>query len=127
MEEKNNETITKVLAWIPRYRPFIMGGDVHAGIKAELQVVDTLDVGQGHKVHVVKAPNGVSFYVETECGAMMGNDLMMILEDVKQGDPEVMKGQIEQGRKDRDRAELSHDLVYFWSYMKGSGASRKAI
>ncbi len=119
--------MTTILAWMPRYRPFIMGGDVHQGIKMELDIVDTLEIGRGYRAHVVKAPNGASFYIEADCGAVLGNDLMMILSDVKEGGEDVMRQQIDAGKVQRDRAEKTTNAPEFWSYIKGSGATRRAI
>lgn len=115
-----------VLAWIPRYRPFIMGGDVHQPAKAELVVEEMIDLGRGFFAAKVKAPNGKDFYVETVCGAFLGDDLNMILEDVKQGNVAVMWDQINRGTIQRDKAELINSDP-FWSYVKGSGMTRRVI
>lgn len=125
MEQQNTEKKT-VVAWIPRYMPFIMGGDVHKPACAELEVAEETPVGRSYTVFRVVAPNGTDFYVEALSGAILGSDLQMIKDDIEQGDQEYMERQIATSIQQRNKAQqLEPEL--FWSYVKGSGAKRKVI
>jgi hypothetical protein len=95
-----------------------MGGDVRRPISCDVPVSGPFDLGKGYQGYLGVAPNGRTFVVESETGAIVGNTLENVIDDISQGDPDVMRRQIEKARETVKRAqEMSQDD--FWRMLKG--------
>lgn len=88
-----------MLIWTEGYRPFIMGGDVNAPLGVEVEAGEPIDVGHGVHVHEIKFADGRTAIAEATTGAIVGTDLQTVRDDVTQADPEIVRRQIEEGRK----------------------------
>ncbi len=53
-------------------RPFVMGGKVHYFLGTDVEASEPFDVGRGVSCRLVVAPNGDTFCVEAETGAIVG-------------------------------------------------------
>ena len=103
--------------WTEAYRPFMMGGDVHAPISTEVGVGEPVDVGNGIQVYLIKAPNGNEYVAESVTGAFVGICIKEVRQHIAEGDPEVMKQQIEAAKERAEKATLL-DNTAFWSMFK---------
>jgi hypothetical protein len=103
----------KQKVWITNYRPFIMGGDVHAPIMCEIEVVGEYDLGKGYKGWLFASPSGKTFVSETETGAIVGSTIDEVKQDIVEADEEVMKNQIQEARKLVKRAYMASEEE-FW-------------
>jgi hypothetical protein len=104
--------------WTMGYFPFTLGGDVHRPICCDVEVSGPHDLGFGYQGYVATSPNGRTFVAESETGAIVGPSLSDVINDISQGDPSIMRKQIEKAHETAKRAEeLSPDR--FWSLIKG--------
>lgn len=94
----------KITIWTEAYRPFILGGDVHAPISTTVEVGDAIDVGKGMKAFVVVSPKGKIHIAESVTGAFVGESVDDVKADIAAADKKVMKSQIEHAKKRLARA-----------------------
>jgi hypothetical protein len=95
----------KLLIWTEAYRPFLMGGDVHAPVATEIEVDQPpIDIGGGVQVYVLAAPNGKTYVAEASTGGFVGTDLEGVKRDLDTADPEVVRKQLEEGLRRREQA-----------------------
>ena len=99
------------------YRPFVMGGSVHYFLATEVEASEHFDVGQGISCRLVVAPNGATFCVEAETGAIVGSTPAEVKQDMAEADPEVVQKQITQARHDSASAE-EVPPQRFWELMR---------
>lgn len=83
-----------MIIWTQAYRPFRMGGDVNQPIGVDVEVTEPIDVGCGMSVYAVVAPDGRMAIAEATSGAIVGQSLAQVRQDVAAGDPEVMAEQV---------------------------------
>lgn len=103
--------------WTLRYTPFVMGGEVWQPVCTEVTASGPFDIGDGYEAYLVIAPNGRTFVAESTSGALVGPDIKTVWEDIKLGDKKIMKKQVEDAIKNRDKAEeLEPDE--FWKLLK---------
>jgi len=99
------------------YFPFVMGGNVWQPIYCEVEADGPHDLGLGYEGFIVTAPNGKTFIAEATTGAFVGPDLKSVMDDIKTGDPKMMKKQITEAASTVKRAkELLPDE--FWRMLK---------
>jgi hypothetical protein len=91
---------TKLKIWTQGYQPFIMGGDVHAPLGAEVEVGPIVEVGKGIQVRVVQAPPGKECVAEVTTGAIVGTSLEMVRDDIAVAAPAVILQQLEQAKQE---------------------------
>ena len=103
----------KKTIWTAAYSPFIMGGDVNAPIKTEVEVGEPFDLGGGFKGFLVVSPKGTTHVVEAETGAFVGTNIDKVKEDIAAGDPEIMKKQISDAHEEFTKA-VSLTNEAFW-------------
>lgn len=109
----------KADVWITNYRPFILGGDVHASIVCGVEVLGPFDLGKGYQGWLLATPGGKTFVAETETGAIVGGSLDGVRADVAAADEAVMKRQIENAKKMRQRAYRGNQEEFWKRLEKG--------
>jgi hypothetical protein len=106
-----------MIVYTQRYRPFVFGSPIDF-IKCNVEVhLGPFDVGAGYQAFIIVAPNGKVFIAEAETGAFIGPSIEHVKEDIKTGDPEEMKRQIETARKQVQQAVLL-EPEEFWKWLK---------
>lgn len=106
----------KATIWTESYQPFRFGGP-HIPISTEVEVGGTVDVGKGISVYVIASPNGTLHIAETETGALVGTDLAAVKEDIASASVAVMRRQIEDARKRKEKCE-NMEPANFWAMLK---------
>jgi hypothetical protein len=93
--------------------PFVIGGSLRSPVATEVEEYERIVLRAGYSAIVVENPVKKLFHVFLEdCGALIGTGpskkklVASVKADTKDGDPEIMKKQVLQGRKDRDRARV---------------------
>ncbi len=91
---------TTLLCWTQGYRPFICGGNVNAPIGAEFEVGELHDIGRGYKAYLIPAgaPGKPDLVAESTTGAVVGNSLKEVREDISKAKLSVMRKQIAQAK-----------------------------
>lgn len=106
--------------WTRAYRPFILGGDVHAPICCDLEpATNQFDLGKGFVGVIVVSPMGKKFVVELQSGGIVGNSIMAVRKDIESSDKETIDIQVEQ------MAEVGKTAIVvsepeFWRNLKAS-------
>lgn len=112
----------KIKIFTRAYRPFLMGGDVHAPVACEAEVADVeYDFGQGFRGYLVHAPNGQTAVVEKRSGAIVGWSLDEVRRDIKEAKSIDMMGEqviaaVEQSKQADKISEKE-----FWALMGKEG------
>ena len=110
-ESPSSSTIT---IWTLAYRPFIMGGDVHAPVGARVAALGPYDLGKGFEGYVVIDPfTGASAVAEASSGALVGPDLSSVRADIAAADEAVMRRQVEESLETRKKVHVL-DAEAFW-------------
>ena len=107
----------KLKVWTEAYRPFLMGGDVHAPIATEVEVGEPVELSNGLKVYMVVSPTGNTYVAEESTGAFVGTDMKVVMGDADEADPVVLKKQLEQAAERVKKATML-DPEKFWSMFK---------
>jgi hypothetical protein len=102
-------------AWTYVYNPFVMGGNTHRAKGFEFEGVERVELGKGYYGYTLQSPNGKSIVVEEHSGAIIGNSLEDVRNDIDQGDSEVMKKQVEKACKE---VVIIISESEFWSLYK---------
>ena len=116
--------MTTITIWTQAYRPFMMGGNVHAGIKTQVEAEGPFDLGKGYQGYLLTAPWGETFVAEAQSGGLIGPDLETVRADVKEADPEVMKGQIEWALKEL-KGCTAEAPAKFWAMIRKSNPPKE--
>ena len=97
-----------MLVWTEAYRPFILGGDVHAPIATEIEDIgEPFDLGGGYFGHLFQNPNtGDLFVAESTSGAFVGPCPQQVKQDIAEGDPGFMATQVADGIERRKKAAI---------------------
>jgi hypothetical protein len=111
----------QVTVWTRGYRPFIMGGNVNADLKADVECDGPFDLGKGYSGYVFQA--GKKWFVaESESGGIVGNGatqeeaLKSVIDDVRVADEAFMEQQIKDACARREKAAMQN-TEYFLSIM----------
>lgn len=99
--------------WTWGYRPFIMGGRCNYVLACDWECDGPHDLGGGYTGWVATAPNGVTRVVEDKSGAIVGDSLSAVRQDIKDGDPKVMNQQLEEAIAQAKEAEVK-SAEHFW-------------
>ena len=106
--------------WTMCYSPFVMGGDCWSAIIAEVECSEEVDLGRGIKGRVAVSPLDFKVYIcESETGAIIGNEMTAVLEDIRVADEAVMAKQMEDARKCVAKARRLTE-EQFWETMRGA-------
>jgi len=106
----------KKLVWTEAYMPFRFGPP-HGLIGTEVEVGDPVSVGADVEVYVVPSPGGVIHIAEASSGAFVGTSLDQVKDDIKTGDPKLMKKQMREALELIPTVRvLSNDE--FWSFFR---------
>lgn len=91
----------KKRVWTRAYSPFIMGGDVHQPICADLEVLGPVTLekkikGRTNTVtfYQTMSPKKKVYYIEKRTGGLMGSSLLQIQKDFDSADPAVLREQL---------------------------------
>lgn len=91
------------LIWTRAYSPFIMGGDVNAPIGTKMKcsvIFFEKSINGVNKLLVAESPDTKRIVVaEYTTGAIVGNDVTVVMEDIKQSSRKIIKEQIEDANK----------------------------
>ena len=101
------------------YFPFTMGGSVERPIKCDMEGWGPYPLGGEYQGYIVVGPNGKQFVAESETGAFVGGTLAEVRADIKAGDPEIMKEQIEKAREQARTAEIVQP-DQFWKLLRAN-------
>lgn len=102
------------------YFPFTMGGRVWRPMACEIEFENydgPHDLGGGYRGYIITAPNGATFIAEADSGGFVGPSLKMVRQDIENGDPAVMKQQVEDALRQSKEAEVV-DTDEFWRKLK---------
>lgn len=92
--------------WTQAYRPFILGGNVHAPICCDIEPASAcIDLGKGYQGMSIVSPGGKIFVVEVITGGIVGSSVSEVQADVSTADEAVMKQQIEDGLRQAENAD----------------------
>ena len=72
---------------------------------------------KGHKAYLGLNPDGDQFAVEAKTGAIIGDSIDQVREDVASADESIMDEQIEIAKKDREKVDII-DAEQFWNLRK---------
>ncbi len=97
--EAVNEPTGDMVVWTKAYRPFILGGNVHAPIATTVAVGPKYSLGKDLCGYLVISPKGETFVADAETGAFVGPSLEAVRADVWDGDAEVMQQQLAEAAK----------------------------
>ena len=93
------------------HTPFRLGAN-YAYIKTEIEEYERINIGQGYFGILFKNPSRQLWHMAQEdCGALIGSNksktklVKSVLDDVKNGSPQLMKEQIELGKKQISQAD----------------------
>ena len=105
--------------WTEAYRPFLMGGDVHAPVSTEMEMeLDGLiDIGHGLQAYLIVDPEGQTHVAESTTGAFIGTTIDQVRADLEAADPEVVRQQIEDAKERVKKADYI-EPEQFWSLFK---------
>jgi hypothetical protein len=106
--------------WTYGYNAWVMGGDTHYILMCEVECSDPIDLGKGYRGHIVFFPSWIPgiCVIESETGAIIGDSIPEVIEDIKAGDDEVMKRQIEKSKLDLKNMRIQRVTEEeFWSRM----------
>lgn len=104
--------------WTRAYRPFILGGDVHAPVCCDIEpLTANVDLGKGYKGAVFLAPSGKIFVAEMITGGIVGDSVKDVMADIAQGDDEIIAQQIKDNLEIGKTAEPVTS-VEFWHYLR---------
>ena len=107
------------LVWTEAYSTFILGGDVHAPVGTRLCVGERLDLGGGFHGYLIQNPRTCqTFIAEATTGAIVGPSLKDVREDIRLGDPDVMRKQVEDATERRKKVRYLPPEE-FWGRFKG--------
>lgn len=121
-DSKGRKAITsipqnKLTIWTYFKTPFAFGSQGRL-TGCEVYVVEKLDLGHGYFGYRVPMPNGGDVICEGLSGAIVGNSLDMVREDIRSGDNGMMRRQVEEACQKRKQVEII-DPEEFWDvYMK---------
>jgi hypothetical protein len=98
------------------YTPFMMGGKTIRYISCEWNVTGPHDIGKGFQAYIAIAPSGKPFIVEATTGAIIGDTLQGVREDVAAGTTDVMAKQVADSAINASESTLLSSNE-FWSRM----------
>ena len=104
--------------WTWCYSAFSMGGKPKRPMIAEMDCVEKYDLGKGYCGYSVINPNTkTSLIIESETGAIIGDNLETVKQDIAEADESIMKEQIKNAKKRLVNAErITADE--FWKRMQ---------
>jgi len=107
----------KIKIYTLRYTPFVMGGKIWQPVTTEVEADGPHELGSGYNGFLVTSPTGKTFVVEATSGALVGPDLKTVKEDIRIGDPNMMKQQVAEGKIKCNQARWL-DPDEFWNLLK---------
>ena len=104
------------MIWTTRNNPFSLGKKIDY-VGCVLNCKGPFDLGKGYKGWVAIAPNGKKFVAEHETGAIIGNSLKQVKDDIAAGDEEVIREQMVEALKNLQRVQIV-STDQFWSGLR---------
>ena len=108
---------TTVEAWNWGYFPFSLGGPPHRRVKATLPAEGPFDLGGGYQGYLITSPQGKTRVAEATTGAIVGDTLEQVRDDIAQGDPEIIAQQVAKAADDGEQAS-NISAEQFWTRLK---------
>lgn len=101
-----------IKVYTKNYRPFIMGGNVNGFMSTYIDDYEKIDIGDEYEAIVFRNTEHKDMWhvAEVTSGAIVWTDstktkaVDQVISDMKSADPEIIKEQIEQGKKDNEKA-----------------------
>lgn len=107
----------KLRVWTRGYRPFILGGNVHAPLATDLEVHKAFKIGRGLSAYVVINPvSGQTHVAESTTGAFVGDTIAAVRKDMEDADPKVVKEQMKWAAKKAKKARVV-STEEFWRHL----------
>jgi hypothetical protein len=107
----------KIKMWTQAYRPFILGGNVHAPLACKVLASGPYDLGKGYTGYLALSPQGKSYIVESTTGGIVGNTIEEVRADIKDAHVGVMRKQIAEALEQAKKAHVIPENE-FWAYME---------
>jgi hypothetical protein len=104
--------------WIKGYRPFILGGDVHAPFMTDWPMNGPFDGGRGIELYTGTSPGGKDFVCEGETGGVVGRTLDEVRRDILDADPDVLTKQLAWARMRVSNAIMLDPEDFFRAFDK---------
>lgn len=105
----------KRLIWTKGYRPWIMGGDVHGDVGAEIDCL-MVDLGKGFTGLLCLTPKGTTVIAEASSGAIVGRDLESVRHDIEIGEQNIMEKQVADALQRLKRVEPMSEEDFWAMY-----------
>ena len=99
------------------YRPFGMGGDLNRPIATVVKLNELIECNKGITIGRVTSPLGRHYFVDPISGGIVGDNLRTVKSDIAKGDIKVIKKQISDAKKRREKAQLLTNEE-FWKLIK---------
>ncbi len=96
MPKKKDKIVRTV--WTMGYFPFQMGGNVHRPMSTEVKASELHDTPKGIKLFTFLTPKGTLRVCEAETGAIVGNSLGEVMNDIATAKKSVMKAQVREAK-----------------------------
>lgn len=103
-----------VRVWRPCYRPFMLDGDVHTPVCADLPVEGPFELGMGFEGYVAAKPDGSFAIFEKISGGWVGDSLDGVKADIRRAALSTMERQVREATKKGKTASLV-TADKFWS------------
>lgn len=117
MNNKENY-LKRIRIYVRAYRPFILGGNVHAMLALNTVATGPFDLGKGFKGYIVTNPKGQTYVAEATSGGIVGASIEEVRADIEAcTDVKMMEAQIDECRKNSDGA-CTVSETEFWKGMK---------
>jgi hypothetical protein len=84
-----------MIAWTYFYNPFVMGGSTWQPEGCELEKTERIDLGAGFFGYKYVSPKGKTIIVEEKSGAIIGNSVEEVKNDIANSVIKVMTKQVE--------------------------------
>ncbi len=107
----------KIKVYTLEYQPFIMGGNVWQPVATHVEASGPHSLGPNYKGFVITAPNGKTFVAEARSGAFVGPNLKTVRDDLRIGDPTLMKKQVDDALIQCEQARVV-EPDEFWKLLK---------
>lgn len=115
-----------IIIWTNAYSPWIMGGNVNAPIGVKAEVGEPIKTPKGFKLYEIMSPNRkITVIAEATTGAIVGNSVEQVKEDIRIGDRKIMRNQIKEAEKKLKTVRVVSEQEFWSRYRHGEGLLRE--
>ena len=108
--------LKRLIVWTYVTNHFIMGGKKNRPTGTEVDITDAekINLGKGYYGYEIKTPKGDVIVIEANTGAIIGNDIKTVKQDIDEADESVMASQIEKANIEMQKVQVM-DNFRFWN------------